>query len=425
MEKIGPKRLLKLTPYPEALEKLLETFQGKSLDCEIIPLEESVSRVLAEDIVAEADIPERDAAMVDGYAVRSKDLAGASVERSVLLRVIGKLYPWDSPAGVRLLNGEAAYVTCGAPLPEGADAVIAIENTIFHDGCIEIRKPVKEGENVIHAGEDVRKGSILLKAGSILRPQDIGLLAGLGIRRVKVVKKPRVAIIATGNELIELSRRDPARVSDNHALVISGLLSRIGGEPLRLGIAPDDPDEIKKKINEALDNADIVATIGGCSMGEKDFVPETVNSLGPPGIIIHGIRVKPGRVTGFGMVRGKPIVMLPGLLASTIAGFYLILVPLVSLYMGLKKERLLPTITAKMDHDLDPDEKPLYRFIPVRVKNREGKLYAEIVQGGPNSLSRFVNSNGFILVPPGRTLKRDEEVNVTLYSRDEFSRFFD
>ncbi|MEM2321258.1 MAG: molybdopterin molybdotransferase MoeA [Candidatus Bathyarchaeia archaeon] len=425
MERIEPKRSLKLAPYPEALEKLFKVFQSRSFEYESISVEESIGRVLTEDIIANVDAPERDIAMVDGYTVKFKDVSGASAEKPVLLKIIGKFYPWDNPVGVKLLEGEAAYVTCGAPLPEGADAVIMVENAVFRDGKIEVRRPVKEGENVIHAGEDIRRGDIILRAGSILRPQDVGVLAGLGIRKVNVARKPRVAIIATGNELIELSKREPARIADNYALIVSGLISRIGGEPLRLSIAPDDLDEIKRRIKEALESADIIVTVGGCSMGEKDFVPDAVNSLGQPGVIIHGIRVKPGKVTGFGMVRGKPIVMLPGLLASTMAGFYLIFVPLISLYMGLKVEQLLPTITVRMGHDLDLDEKPLYRFLPVRIKGQEGKLYAEAVPGGPNSLSRFVKANGFILIPPKKRLRREEEVSVTLYSKDEFSRFFD
>lgn len=419
MKRIGPRRTLKLTSYPETLEILFKTFKGRSLESEIIPVEEAVGRILAEDIVASVDVPERDVAMVDGYAVRSRDLLGASPEKPKFLKVIGKLYPWDSVVGVRLLEGEAVYVACGAPLPEGADAVIMVENTIFHDGEIEARTPIREGENVIHAGEDIKRGSIVLRAGSLLRPQDIGLLAGLGVGKVRVLRKPRVAVIATGNELIELSKRDPNRIADNYALIISGLIARMGGEPIRFGIAPDDIDEIRERINRALEAADIVVTIGGCSMGERDFVPDAINSLGEPGVIVHGIRVRPGRVAGFGMVRGKPIVMLPGLIASTMAGFYLILAPLLSLYMGLGMEQLLPTIMAKMTDDLEPDGRPLHRFLPVHVKRREDGFYAEAVPGGPNSLVRFVRSNGFILVPPGRGLRRGEEVSVTLYSRDE------
>jgi|YelNatPaOPRAMG01_1025707.scaffolds.fasta_scaffold07706_6 molybdopterin molybdotransferase len=425
MKRASQKRTFKLTPYPEALKKLLETFQKRPLDYETVPVEEAMDWVLAEDIVADVDVPQTDVAMVDGYAVKSKDVAEASVANPILLKVVGKLYPWSKPSDAKIEDGQAVYVTCGAPIPEGADAVIMVENTILHGEKIEIRMPVRKGENIAYSGEDVKRGTLILKKGSILRPQDIGVLAGLGIKKVKVFRKPKVAVIATGNELIELSRKDPTRIVDNYALIVSGLISKMGANPVRLGIAPDDLEETKKKIEEALQKADIVVTIGGCSMGEKDFVPEAVNALGEPGIIVHGIKVKPGKVTGFGMVKGKPVVMLPGLFASTMAGLYLILAPLIGLYTGLRMENLLPTVKSKISHDIDPENKLRYRFLPVRVKNVEGEFYAEIVSGGPNSLSRFLNSNGFILVPPKESLKKGDEVNVTLFSEEEFSRFHD
>lgn len=423
MKRTNQKRTLKLTSYPEALKKLYETFKKGPLDYEIVPVEGALDRVLAEDIVADVDIPQTDIAMVDGYAVKSEDVAEASVTHPILLRVVAKLYPWSKSSSVKLEHGQAVYVTCGAPIPKGADAVVMVENTILHGEKIEIRRPIRKGENIAHSGEDIKRGTLILKKGSILRPQDIGILAGLGIKKVRVFRKPRVAIIATGSELVELCREDPARIVDNYALIISGLISKMGGEPTRLGIAPDDLEETKKKICEALQNADIVVTIGGCSMGEKDFVPDAVASLGDPGILVHGIKVKPGKVTGFGMVDGKPVVMLPGLFASTMAGFYLILAPLIGLYLGLKTEQMLPTVAARMGHDLAPDGKPRYRFLPVLVKRSEGKFYAEVALGGPNSLSRFLNSNGFILVPPRKGLKKGEEVNVTLFSKEEFGRF--
>ncbi|MEM2440717.1 MAG: molybdopterin molybdotransferase MoeA [Candidatus Bathyarchaeia archaeon] len=425
MKRTAQKRTFKLTSYPEALRSLLETFKKRPSDYETVPVGEALDRVLAEDIVADVDIPKTDVAMVDGYAVKSKDVAEASVTHPVMLNVVGKLYPWNKPSDAKMGDGQAVYVTCGAPIPNEADAVIMVENTILYGDKIEIRRPIRKGENIAHSGEDIKKGALILKKGAILRPQDIGILAGLGIRNVKVFRKPKVAIIATGNELIELSREDPTRIADNYALIISGLISKMGGAPIRLGIVPDDLEETKKKIREALQNADMVVTIGGCSMGEKDFVPDAVNSIGDPGVLVHGIEVKPGKVTGFGMINEKPVVMLPGLFASTMAGFYLILAPLIGLYMGLRMEQLLPTVTAKMSHSLDSDEKPRHRFLPVCVKRLEGEFYAEIVSGGPNSLSRFLNSNGFILVPPKKGLKKNEEVNVTLFSKEEFSRFHD
>jgi len=423
VERADQKRIFKLMPYNEALERLLEVVCVKPIDYETVSLERALGRVLAEDVTSEVDIPETDRAVVDGYAIRSEDTLEVSLKNPVTLRIVGKLYPWSFSTDIDVSAGQAIYVTCGAPIPRGADAVVRVENTVLHDGEIEIRRPVRAGENIAPAGEDIKKGSSILRRGEVLRPQDIGVLAGIGVMEVKVFRKPRVAIIATGNELFELSKRDPTRIVDNYALVISGLISRLGGVPIRLGIAPDNLPEIKRKIGEAVEKADIIVTIGGCSVGEKDLVPDAINSFGKPGIIVHGIRVKPGKVTGFGVVGGKPIVMLPGLIGSTLAGFYLILAPLIGLYSGLKEDNVLPVISAKINQDLHADERPLYKFLPVCVRRVNGTLIAEPISGGSSNLSRFIKSNGFILVPPRKTLEKGEEVNVTLFSKEEFTRF--
>ncbi len=424
MQRKDQKRTFKLIAYDDALEKLFEIITCiKPMGYEKIPLEHSVGRVLAEDIRSEVDIPPNDQALIDGYALKSEDSLKASLDNPVRLKVVGKLYPWNTPNDLNLGRGQTIYVTCGAPLPKGADAVIKVENTILHDDEIEIRHSIMKGENVALACEDLKKGSLIFRKRDVLRSQDVGFLAGIGVRKVKVFKKPKVAIIATGNELYELGKKEPTRIVDNYALIISFLISKLGGIPIRLGIAPDDLSELKNKINEAVEKADIIATIGGCSVGEKDLVPDAINSLGEPGVIVHGIKVKPGRVTGFGLVKGKPIIILPGLIASTLAGFFLLAAPLICFYNGLKRECLLPKVKAKMDQDLEADEKLHYRFLPVRLKQVNKNLRAELVAGGPGSLRRFLDSNGFILVSPGKSLREGEEIEVTLFGGEEFTKF--
>ncbi|MEM3550606.1 MAG: molybdopterin molybdotransferase MoeA [Candidatus Bathyarchaeia archaeon] len=421
MQRKDRKRTLKLVSYEEALKKLREAIGVRQISLETVPVESCVGRVLAEDIISEVDIPKTNIAIVDGYALRSEDSPTTSHGNPVTLRIVGKLYPWSSLNDAQISKGQTAYVTCGAPIPKGADAVVMVENTVLRDEEIELRSPVRPGEGVAKAGEDIRKGSLILKRGSVLRPQDVGVLAGVGLKEVKVLKKPVVAVIATGNELFELSRRDPAKIADNYALIVSNLIWELGGAPIRLGISPDDLSEIKRKISEALEKADIIVTIGGCSVGEKDLVPDAVNSFGKPGIVFHGIKVKPGRVTGFGVIREKPIVMLPGLISSTMAGFYTILAPLICLYIGFDGHSLLPKISAKINQDLEGDMRPIHRFIPVSVRQFDGTYIAEPIHGGASSLGRFVKSNGFILIPPRKALVKGENVDVTLFSREEFT----
>lgn len=419
MRRADQKRVLKLIAYEDALKKLFEISRTMPPKCETIPVQRAMGRVLAENILAEVDVPQNYQASVDGYALKSEDTFEALKNGSVTLEVIGKLYPWSNPVEVEVSSGQAVYVTCGAPIPREADAVVKVENTSLHNGKIEVRRAVKTGENVIRAGEDIKKGSPILRKGAILRAQDLGILAAIGVIKVKVFKRPRVAIIATGSELVELSKKYPKKIMDNYALVISGLVSELGCVPIRLGIAADELLEIRMKIQEALEKADIIVTIGGCSVGEKDLVPDAVNSFGKPGILVHGIKVKPGKVTGFGVIKGKPIVMLPGLFASTIAGFYLVLAPLISLFEGLDKKLILPTIYARFSQDLQMDKQPLHRFLFVKTKRDNANFFVEPIPGGPASLRRFADSNGFILVPPGKELKKGDIVEVTLFSRKE------
>ncbi|MEM2335248.1 MAG: molybdopterin molybdotransferase MoeA [Candidatus Bathyarchaeia archaeon] len=416
------KKVIKLVPYNDALKRLASVFCNEAQKHEIVSVKDAFGRILAEDIFTNINVPENNISLVDGFALKHEDTSSASLERPVRLKVVGKLYPWSSPTDICISSGQACYVTCGAPIPEGANTVVKIENVISYDGEIGLKHKVKPWENICLAGEDIRAGTLIFRRGEFLRPQDIGVLAGLGIKKVKVFRKPRVAIISTGDEIFERSRRDPEIIANNYALIISGLISKIGGEPIISDIAPDDITEIKRKISDSLNKADIMVTIGGCSLGEKDFVPDAVNSLGKPGVILHGVMIKPGKVSGFGMINGKPIVMLPGLFASTLAGFYLIFVPTMCFYMGLSVDDLLPKLKAKIGQDKQADERPYHVFLPVSLRSSNEGLIAEPVMDGPASLSRFMKANGFILLPPRKGLKKEEFVTVTLFSNDELFR---
>ncbi|MEM1674361.1 MAG: molybdopterin molybdotransferase MoeA [Candidatus Bathyarchaeia archaeon] len=416
------RKVIKLIPYEDALKKIFSTLCNRASVHEIVPVDKACGRILAEDIYAHIDVPENNISLVDGFAVKCEDVVGASQEKPVRLRVIGKLYPWSDTSSAKISDGEAYYVACGAPIPSGANAVIKVENVVLCGEEIEVKMSATVWENICLRGEDIKRGDLILRKGALLRPQDIGVLAGLGIKRVKVLRKPRIAIISTGNELIEKSKRDPEAIPNNYALILAGLISKIGGEPMMYGIVPDDITEIREKICSALNESDIIMTIGGCSLGERDFVPEAVNLLGEPGVIFHGVMIKPGRVSAFGMIGGKPIVMLPGLFASTIAGFYLIFVPSISCYMGLSIDLLLPKVNAKICRDVPADKKPYHTFLPTSIKSSGEDLIAEPIMDGPASLIRFINANGFILLPPKRGLGKGERVNVTLFSSDELFR---
>jgi molybdopterin molybdotransferase len=225
-----------------------------------------------------------------------------------------------------------------APIPKGAAATVKVEETRLHEDTVEVVREIKAGEGIIPLGDDVKKGDLLLPKGQRLRPQDVGLLASNKMTHAEVFRKPVVAVISGGDELLKQCQNDPSAIANNYALVVAGLASELGAEPKPLGIMPDALDKVTEKIRQALQTSDIVVTIGGSSVGVKDFVPDAINALGEPGVVVQGVSLRPGAISGFGLVDGKPVVMLPGHIGSCIGGFYLFLAPLISLYSGITAE---------------------------------------------------------------------------------------
>ena len=269
-------------------------------------------------------------------------------------------------------------------------------------------------------GDDVKKGDLLLSKGQVLRPQDIGLLASIKLTSAEVFKKPTISIISGGDELLKQCRKDPATIANNYALVVAGLASELGAAPKLEGIMPDALDKVTEKISQALENSDIVVTIGGSSVGVKDFVPDAVNALGKPGVVVQGVLLRPGAVSGFGLVNGKPIVMLPGHIGSCIAGFYLFVAPLISVYCGLGADAAVPRITAILGEAVETG--PQFRFLLVHVRRVDGKFVAEPAEGGSSALTTIVKSNGYAMVPPHTNMAKGEEVTVFLFSKLEITQ---
>jgi molybdopterin molybdotransferase len=266
----------------------------------------------------------------------------------------------------------------------------------------------------------MKKGDLILKKGQVLRPQDIGVLASLGLIEAEVVKKPRIAIISGGDELIKQFTKNPEKIANNYALVVAGLASELGAQAEMAGIMPDAFDKVQAQIAEALADSDIVVTIGGTSVGVKDFVPDAVNALGEPGVVVQGVSLRPGAVSGFGIVKGKPVVMLPGHIGSCIAGFYLFVAPLISQYIGLDGDGMLPKLSAELTEDLETG--PQFRFQLTHLKRADGKLLAEQVEGGSSALTTIVKSNGYTIVPPHTTLAKGSLVEVCLFGKLELSQ---
>jgi molybdenum cofactor synthesis domain-containing protein len=413
------RRLPKRANPQEALNKLLELVRSNVLSSETVPVMECLGRVLAKDVSSDMNIPDYDKTFIDGYAINPQDTKGASTAKPAVFKVVGKLFPTDYPTTAQVAHGEAIYVACGAPIPKGAGSTVKVEETRLNGDKIEVIREIPPSEGIIPLGDDVKKGALILKKGQILRPQDIGLLASIGLTEAEVVKKPKIAVISGGDELIKQSKKDPSKIVNNYALVVAGLASELGALAKLQGIMPDALDKVQAKIGEALAESDIVVTIGGSSVGVKDFVPDAVNALGEPGVVVQGVLLRPGAVSGFGIVKGKPVVMLPGHIGSCIAGFYLFVAPLISHYSSIEGSGLVPRLSAELAEDLETG--PQFRFLLVHVKRVDGKFVAAPVEGGSSALTTIVKSNGYAIVPPHMKLAKGDKVEVGLFGKLELS----
>jgi molybdopterin molybdotransferase len=312
-------------------------------------------------------------------------------------------------------------VWTGNPLPKGANAVVMLENTKRINSKIEVWTSVTPGENVSRKGEDVAKGETVIRAGTRLKPQHLGLMAALGVAEVKVFEKPKIAILATGNELVNLDEKpQEGQIFETNRPVISALCQELGVEPIDLGIAKDDVKEILEKLKIGIKKADIIITTGGTSVGASDLVPETVNKIGKPGVVVHGVAMRPAMPTALAVVNGKPIIILSGNPVAAMIGFEVFARPLISRVLGLKQEEHRLTVEAKITRRLSTT---LGRrtFVRVRVFKRDGAFFAEPISArGSGLISTMTRSNGYVIVPENREgLEEGETVSVHLFSNVE------
>ncbi|MFB3890109.1 MAG: molybdopterin molybdotransferase MoeA [Candidatus Bathyarchaeia archaeon] len=414
------RRMPKRVNPQEAQDLLLNSVREKVLQKETIPLGECLGRVLAEDIYSNLNIPDYDKTFIDGYAINPQETRDATVAKPATFKIVGKLFPPDHPTTLQVQRGEAVYVACGAPIPKGATATVKVEETRLRENTIKVIREIKAGEGIIPLGDDVKKGALLVRKGRVLRPQDVGLLASARLATAQVFRKPTLSIISGGDELLKQCQQDPSTIANNYALVVAGLASELGAAPTLQGIIPDALDKVTERIRRALDSSDLVVTIGGSSVGVKDFVPDAVNALGKPGVVVQGILLRPGALSGFGLVNGKPILMLPGHIGSCIAGFYLFVAPLIGVYCGLDAYNVLPRITGVLTERVEAG--PQFRFLLVRIERINGKFTASPVEGGSSALTTIVNSNGYAIVPPHKSIAKGEEITVFLFSKLEMSR---
>ncbi len=396
------------TPIDLALS-LLSEVELKKIDSECVSVFDACGRILAEDIIAKIDVPHFDRSAVDGYAVRAEDTFGASVTNPVVLKLAGEVEIGEKPC--ELGRGEAIRVSTGSALPKGANAVVMLEYAREFDGNVEVYRAVTPWENVSKRGEDVKAGEVVLKKGEVLQPQDIGIISALGYSKVKVLKRPKAAVIATGNELVEVGEKpEIGKVVNSNSPMLCCAIREFGCDPLYLGIARDDFDELSEKICKAVELADIVVVTGGTSVGKKDIVPEVVKRLGR--LIVHGVAMKPGMPTGLGVVEGKPILLLPGFPVATLIAFYTFFPEVLARVTGIKiVAKKWSVVKAKLARRI-PSQPGVRTFARVMLKDG---LAEPIRTSGSGILTSMIKANGMIVIPEDKEgLEEGEEVDVVL-----------
>ncbi len=417
--KIDQRRTFKLIPLKEALSRIEKNVPNRPLKFDEIKSIKSLGRVLAEDIFAEKALPDHDFSAMDGYAVKTDDIKNASNENPVKLKVIGELFPPDFPTKSHINSFETMYLACGAPIPTGANAVVRIEYARRINNEITITKPVDIHRNIALIGEDVKKMELVLPKNRVIRAQDIGLLVALNHEFVKVVRKPRVAIISVGDELIDPFKDIPNKIPNNNAYIISGLVEYFNAEPILLGIAKDNLLDIEKMIRSGLEQSDIVVTIAGCSVGLKDYVPDVLGKLGKPGIIFHGIAATSGKVSGVAVAQNKPLIMLPGHVGSTVSTFYLFVIPIINMMLGLGFNDFLPKIKCIIDESISAKQiKDL--VLPVKVYILDGEYHAKPLNKHSSILKNLTDSNGYSFIQAGKTKTKNDILDVKLFGGLDF-----
>jgi molybdopterin molybdotransferase len=379
----------------EALERVLSAFQP--LPPEQIPVLETLGRVVTEDVFADMDIPPLANSSMDGYAVRAADTAKASRENPMRLHII-----YDLAAGyttdASVTAGCAIRIMTGAPVPPGADAIVQFEDTEQKHEWVEIFKGVETGTNVRLAGEDVKKGEVILPRGTEIRPQEVGMLAALGRKEAWAHRRPRVAILATGDELIEIDGPwSPGKIRNSNSYSIAAQVIRYGGIPLLLGIARDDEGDLTAKIREGLEKGgDLFLTSGGVSMGDFDVVKRVLAAEGD--MNFWRVRMKPGKPLAFGQIRGVPLLGLPGNPVSAMVTLELFARPAILRMQG--KTRLEKTIIEAKLIDAIPRKDKRRHYLRVIVERQDRQYRANLTgDQGSGILLSMVRSQGLAIIP--------------------------
>jgi len=394
----------------EAIEKILATIDPLGL--ERINILDSLGRIIGEDIIAKRDIPPTDNSAMDGYALRAEDTWGASAQNPITLEIVE-----DIPAGAvpqkKIGLGQAARIMTGAPIPEGANAVLRVEDTVRENNKVKVLVAVPLGQDIRKAGEDVTKGAVIIPRGTKIRPAHVGMLASLGHSFVYVHQRPTVAIMATGDELVEIDEvPSPWQIINSNSYSIFAQVKECGAIPMQLGIARDRREDLKEKFMAAL-RADVIITTGGVSVGDYDLVKDIMAEMGST-IHFWQVAMRPGKPLVYGTIGKTPVFGLPGNPVSAMVSFEQFVRPALLKMMGAKKI-FRRVIRAILEEDVKK-KKELVHFIRANISIKDGQYFVTTTgEQGSGILRSMVKANGLIVAAEKKdTLTSGSIVTVQL-----------
>jgi molybdopterin molybdotransferase len=356
-----------------------------------------LDRVLAEDVVSPSDLPDFARSTMDGFAVRAADTYGASEGLPAYLTLVGEVAMGQVPT-CTVGPSQLARIATGGMMPGGADAVIMVELTQEVDPTtVEVLRPVAPGENVLRVGEDIARGAAVLPRGHALRPQDLGGLAALGVTELEVARRLRVVVISSGDEVVPPERQPaPGQVRDVNTSTLCALVRRAGHEPISFGIVPDDYAALETAARRAIEQADVVILSAGSSVSARDMTADVIGSLGEPGVLVHGVSLRPGKPTILAVAQDKPVFGLPGNPVSCMVTFDLFVGPALARLCGASQPPRR-TVPARLTHNV-PSAAGREDYVQVRLEPHEDGLSAVPVFGKSNLIYTLVRADGMVRV---------------------------
>jgi putative molybdopterin biosynthesis protein len=414
-------QFLEVVSAPEAHRRFAACVDRSPMPPESVPLGGALSRVLAADVTAPVDAPPFDRANVDGFALRSADTLGASDGTPKRLVLNAEVIACGVEPAIEAASGTATAIATGGVIPRGADAVVMIEHTeLVEDGpAIELRRATTSGQFISYAGSDIARGETLLRRGAQIGSREIGMLAACGFAAIEVVRRPRIAVLSTGDELIEPGRPlRPAGVYDSNRAILAAAITEAGGEPVAFGAFPDDEHALEVAMRKAVDTCDVVVLSGGTSKGAGDLSHRIVSRLGKPGILVHGIALKPGKPLCLAAIGDKPLIVLPGFPTSAIFTFHTFVAPLIRSRAGLPPEAA-HTVSARVPVRI-ASELGREEFVLVSLVAGDHTLIAFPTGKGSGAVTAFAQADGFLAIDPlASALDAGTIVDVTLIGKTD------